>query len=114
MSHQDHEGSGKKPRGCVKKPVLKAFRTGLTGSNEAPEQAFNTSAFFKTPIAGSVKYGFKGVNLKVVFFVDVFLYLVKQITFQVDKIAAYFAFQVKMFLTGPFVPDILITGASLA
>jgi hypothetical protein len=48
------------------------------------------------------------------FAVDVLLYLVKQITFQVNKLAAYFAFQVKMFLAGLVVLDMLITGASFA
>jgi hypothetical protein len=71
-----------------------------------------SAVVFQAPITGSVKHGFQGVDLKVVFFIDMFLYFVKQITLQVNKLAACFAFQVKMFLTGPVVPDMLVTGAS--
>jgi hypothetical protein len=72
------------------------------------------SVVLQAAITGSVEYGFQGVDLEVVFFVDVFLYFVKQIAFQMNKFAAYFTLQVKVFLANLVVPDILITGASFA
>lgn len=44
---------------------------------------------------------------------EMLLYLIQHVTFQVDKLAAFFAFQVEVFLAGRRAPDKLVTGASL-
>jgi hypothetical protein len=64
-----------------------------------------------TVLASAVKYGFKKVNLKMVFVLQVPKNFIKKIALQVYKLSAFFAFQVKMLPPRLVWRHILVAGA---